>query len=245
MSAEVFMRARLSLLAIVALPVLACGGGGGGTTIDAPKMGHDTGPDGPIPCIAATSYAGPLTMASANDELQAPGGNGSGSAGSGSGSGSAGSGSGGVDPGADFLDYEGALDPTTSLEISLYTGTSDFPGSTVGPETKDLSGSDDSQFATCGSCVLLYAGIGSDGVAQETFLATGGTLTVTSTTTNFAGTLANLVLTQIDIDDQTEMSSPDPQGCASSIASLSFTAPIAIDTGSGDIAPHARVHSLK
>jgi hypothetical protein len=203
------MRTQFTLVSILALPLLACGGGGGATA-DAPHAGS---------CVAASTYSATPTMQGADDAVDPP----------------SGSGSDGSDDGDETLEYDGNVDATTVLDIQLWSGTTDYPGGTVGPETsRDLSGSADAQLETCGTCVQLFAGIGSDGNPTETYLATSGSLTVTSTTGSFTGTLTNVKLVEIMIDDD-GVSSPDASGCTSEIASMTFSGAITEDNGSAAV----------
>lgn len=127
------------------------------------------------------------------------------------------------------LDLTGNLDAVTVLEITLYPGTGDFPGSAVAPESdRSLAGSD-AQFATCGTCVLVYGGVSTSSgvpIAGATYLASGGTISVTSTTPTFAGTLTDVTLARVHIDEQTNESVPVGDGCTTSVPSLAFSADV-------------------
>ncbi|MEO8702233.1 MAG: hypothetical protein ABI867_19470 [Kofleriaceae bacterium] len=128
----------------------------------------------------------------------------------------------------DFFQMEVALDgatPPDVMLIQLYKGfgvfATDFP--TTFPATIPLTG-DEAQFASCGACILVLGDIGSDGMATgDPYLATGGTLTLTSISPMLTGTISNIELTRVTIDDQ-DTSAPSPDGCTSSVDSMSFTA---------------------
>lgn len=133
---------------------------------------------------------------------------------------------------ATFIAYYGELntDPMQDvLSIQLYAGYGVFTGDAgVRPGTYTLSG-DETNFATCGACVQIFADVNPDGGAGgERYMATGGTLTLTSTQGTLTGSLSNANLVEVTVDPNTFVSTPVPNGCTSSISSASFTAPIQV-----------------
>lgn len=110
------------------------------------------------------------------------------------------------------------------LAIELYAGAGAFmSGFPATGATIQLTGAE-AQYATCAGCVLIYA----DSTQQalgEPYLATSGTLTLTSiSTTSLAGSVSNVGFRHVTIDDMSFMSADHPDGCQSTLSSASFTA---------------------
>ena len=93
-------------------------------------------------------------------------------------------------------------------------------GTTIAPMANiDLSGQ--SQFKTCGACVLVLARVGTDGSAQQIYLATAGTLTITAVSPNITGTMSNVTFQHVTIDPSTTISTR-VDDCVTSVTSASF-----------------------
>ena len=105
------------------------------------------------------------------------------------------------------------------VDIELYPGEGVFAGGSVRTGTFSLIGAE-LQYSTCGACVRLF-----DGRSAKQFLATGGTLTLTSVSGNLTGTLTNVTFVEVTMDGSW-VSTPVPGGCTSSITSMSFNTPI-------------------
>jgi hypothetical protein len=129
------------------------------------------------------------------------------------------------------LTWYGGLDMTAVLELDLFTGTTDFGGTTLTPKSGISLGGDNAHFESCGTCVLIDAAIDSQGHPQQTYLATAGTVNITSIKPSITGTMSNLSLVKVNIDSTSYVSTPVNDGCPpSTIASASFN--IAVMTGS-------------
>ena len=126
----------------------------------------------------------------------------------------------------DYYIYQGDLnaDPDT-LDIELYTGFGVFKNG-IKAGTYTLSG-DELNYATCGLCVLIYTDV-SGGTPTDTYLATGGTVTISTLQPTLTGTLSNVTFTHVDINSSTFQSMPVGDGCNSSISSLSISAPVTV-----------------
>lgn len=107
------------------------------------------------------------------------------------------------------------------FQVELYGGTDQFPGLPE-PGTYELSGAN-AQYSSCGVCVLLLADVDGDGIPSQVFLATSGTVTVTSVASTVSGTYSNLVFEAVEIDPNSYVSTPAGE-CASASASGSFSA---------------------
>src|ERR1022692_1454773 len=104
------------------------------------------------------------------------------------------------------------------LDVELYN-IAPF-GTTIAPIANiDLSGQ--SQFKTCGACVLVLARVGTDGSAQQIYLATAGTLTITAVSPNITGTMSNVTFQHVTIDPNTTISTR-VDDCVTSVTSASF-----------------------
>jgi hypothetical protein len=125
-----------------------------------------------------------------------------------------------------------------ALQIYMASNNGHFAGDiTTGTYTLT---SDDAQAATCDICIILLVDttLVSNAITEEaaTYIATGGTLTLTSVansspssgagfgTGTIAGSLTNVTFQQVTVDQSSGVSTP-VGSCTSSIASLSFSAP--------------------
>jgi len=127
--------------------------------------------------------------------------------------------------------YEGALNADASPDLfalQLYKGYGAFASGEIRTGTYNITG-DETQFADCGVCALIFADIDTtNGMIGSRYLATGGTVTITSVSPNLTGSVSNLTFTHVDINDQTFMSTPNADGCPSAITSLSFDVAVGI-----------------
>ncbi len=127
----------------------------------------------------------------------------------------------------DFINYQGTLNADATpdvLDIELYNGFGVY-GNGIATGSVTIAG-DEAQYATCGACVLLYADVDAQGMPGSLYMATSGTINVTSIAPNVTGTLANIVWTHVDIDPSTFMSTPNADACMSGVTSVAFDAPI-------------------
>jgi hypothetical protein len=175
-----------------------------------PDSSTGGGPDGSsaAACQAKPSYGTP-TFGSA---MQGAGGSGSGS--------------------SQYVAWQGELDTVPDiLDIELYAT------STAGVTARsNIDLSTENQYQTCDACVLIWTQVtqtGSGSAAMtnigQFYLATSGTLNITSVSPNVTGTLQNAQFTHVTIDNSGTMptykSTPANDGCTSMVTSASFSAP--------------------
>jgi hypothetical protein len=199
---------RVSLFALVA-PLAACGGGGddGPTLVDAddttPPDAANTTPDAaPVQCLADDyGTVTPMQQGAQTDNLTTP----------------------------MYIVYEAGLNADTDvLSVQLYPGFGVFSGGAIAPGTYELTGGE-TQYETCGACVLVYTNFDGMNTQGTPYLATAGTLTITSVSPNLAGTLSNLTFQSVTILDAAPYTStPAGDGCTASITSLAFDAPVMV-----------------
>jgi hypothetical protein len=111
------------------------------------------------------------------------------------------------------------------FQLELYKGFGVFTGEIV-PGTYTIAG-EELNYSTCGVCPRIFANVNTaDGTPTQQFYATGGTVTITAITPNLTFTADNLTFEEVTIDETTFVSTPVPNGCDSSITSLSFDATV-------------------
>ena len=126
-----------------------------------------------------------------------------------------------------YIDWTLALEPGTprdEFNIQLFSGLGVF-ASGFRTGTFTLSG-DDLNYGTCGLCVLIYENIDAQTAYRGVYLATSGTVTLTSVSGTLAGGASNLKFQHVNIDQNTSVSTPDGDGCRSAIDSVGFDVPI-------------------
>lgn len=105
--------------------------------------------------------------------------------------------------------------PRDVLQVRLTAGVGAFAG---GLKTGTFTiGGADASFSGCGLCLTVIADLVAGVGPTKFYQATSGTVTLTSTTRPYAGTLSNLSFGEVTIDG-----TPVP-GCETEIASASFT----------------------
>jgi len=114
--------------------------------------------------------------------------------------------------------------PRDELDIQLYNGLGVFPTG-ITPGTYALAGPD-LDYASCGLCVLIYENIDAQTNYRGVYMATGGTVTLTSVDGNFAGSADHLTFEHVNIDANTLISTPDPDGCPSAVDNVTFYVPL-------------------
>jgi len=131
----------------------------------------------------------------------------------------------------EFIGYQGTLNADASpdvLDIELYKGFGVFTTGEIRTGTYTITG-DEANYATCGVCVLLLADVNTtSGAPGSLYMATGGTVNITSVSPNITGTLSNMTFVHVDIDSTTFQSTPNADNCPSAITSLSFDALVEI-----------------
>jgi len=112
------------------------------------------------------------------------------------------------------------------VAIELYSGYGVFAGG-LGTGTFTITG-EELNYATCGVCVRVLTDTNaltySSGTYVDDYLATSGSVTLTSVNGTIAGSLNNVTLTHVNIDGTTFNSTPAGDGCNSTIVSGSFSA---------------------
>jgi hypothetical protein len=114
--------------------------------------------------------------------------------------------------------------PRDELDIQLYSGLGVFPTG-ITPGTYTLAGAD-LDYSTCGLCVLIYENIDAQTNYRGVYMATGGTVTLTSVDGHFAGSADHLTFEHVNIDENTLVSTPDPDDCRSAVDGVSFDVPL-------------------
>jgi hypothetical protein len=120
------------------------------------------------------------------------------------------------------LDQSGTPD---TLFIELWSGWGAFPNQ-VTTGTFPLTG-DDGSYQTCGACVYIRGDVVGPGTSNGFWMATGGTLTLTSIEGNLTGTLSNVTFAHMASGTQTV---PANDGCDTSLESVAFDGPIPAGT---------------
>jgi hypothetical protein len=109
------------------------------------------------------------------------------------------------------------------IQIELWDGLGAFDGGVVATGTYPIEG-DETSVVTCGVCIYLAADATLiDGTIVDDakrYIATGGSLTVDSITTNFTGSATGLTFTEIDWADPN--AGPLAGGCTSAVPSATF-----------------------
>ncbi len=110
------------------------------------------------------------------------------------------------------------------FQLELYKGYTHFAGS-IQPGTFTIMG-DDLQYSTCGLCARIFTDFdqATGTPSEQQYLATGGTVTITSITPNLTGSISDVTFVETSIDPTTYVSEPVASGCATMIVSASFDA---------------------
>ena len=107
--------------------------------------------------------------------------------------------------------------------IELAAGLGTFAGSDIAPKSIPLAG-DELQYKTCGACVRVFGDVDDDAMSVgQYYMATGGTLDVTSTSNQLAATLTDVTLVEVTIGSDFT-STPTGSTCATAIPSLAISA---------------------
>jgi len=120
----------------------------------------------------------------------------------------------------------------TELQVVLRSGRGAFASGPILPGSYPIAGSE-LDFATCGVCVLVYGDRDPDtGAPRQSYLATGGTVTIDSVFPELRGSLRDVALsTRAAAPSEPAPTEPAPtddaSACTTSIgaATFSVTAP--------------------
>ena len=121
-------------------------------------------------------------------------------------------------PTPDLIELEAELAGGDVAVIQLYKGFGAFAAGEIAPGTYPIAG-DETQYATCGVCVLVVPLEDAD----APYLAQAGAVTITSITPNLAGSVADVALVHVELDDE-QVSTPAEDGCATAITAATFDA---------------------
>jgi hypothetical protein len=119
-------------------------------------------------------------------------------------------------------------DPRPDLiSIELYKGFGVFTTGIV-PGTYLLAGAE-LNYATCGSCVMIFTNHDSaTGEFTHRYFQTGGTLVLGSVSGDLTGVLSGASFETVTINPTTFESMPAGDGCETHLDSLGFDSPITI-----------------
>lgn len=130
-----------------------------------------------------------------------------------------------------YADITDAASPD-EVQLELYRGSGAFAGAPIAVGTYHLRG-DETQYATCGVCVLLVANrtpalapAHATDDPDATYLATGGTVEIVRLEPELQVELRDVTFARVDIDDESYTSTPTDDGCGSELQRLEFAAAV-------------------
>jgi hypothetical protein len=109
--------------------------------------------------------------------------------------------------------------PRDEVEVTMWDGLGTFKDG-IKEGTYDIKG-DDLDYKYCTLCVVLYDQVNLFGGNRGWYMATGGSLTLTSVDGNLTGSLANLTFQHV-YEDNGGHSVPWADGCTTSVTGLGF-----------------------
>lgn len=116
------------------------------------------------------------------------------------------------------------------ISIELWDGYGAFEGGDITVGEWTIEG-DETAVLSCGICIYIFADSTlADGTlvdSEKDYIATGGTITVDSITTNFTGSVADLTFTEIDVNS--DMGTPLADGCTTAVPTASFDVAITLE----------------
>jgi hypothetical protein len=138
------------------------------------------------------------------------------------------------DPAEDALTFYAPLEPTApadSIQIDLYAGYGVFSAGSITPGTFQITG-EELNFATCGLCVRLFTNVTSTGDVGDTYMATGGTVTIaaagTANGSTLSGSLSNVQFRHVNIDPVTGNTTLAANSCSTALTNATFSATVTI-----------------
>jgi hypothetical protein len=142
---------------------------------------------------------------------------------------------------ADVFDYSGEGDSRIAimplnddplsdfLQLELYAGAGAFSDGEVTTGTFQITGPE-LQYETCGVCVKIRVDtevVGGNLSYEQEYLATGGTVTVSSINGRLTGSMSNITFERVQIEYPSGHSTPTPDGCESNLDGVTFDYAIA------------------
>jgi len=128
----------------------------------------------------------------------------------------------------DVLEADALLEtgqPSDGVSVILYAGYGAFSAGAITAGTYQITG-DELDFATCGVCVIIGTNFTSTG-HDDDYMATGGTVTLTSVGTKvgdtLAGSISNVQFHHATIDPQTGATTIAADTCTTSITNATFS----------------------
>lgn len=126
---------------------------------------------------------------------------------------------------AKFVVFDDLLnaDPKPDIvDIELYDGWGAFATTPLGIGTFTLT-ADDASYATCGACLVFDGDVDLTAKTRAgIWLASAGTLTITSLQPHLKGSISNVSLRQVDVAPMTLATTDNASGCTSAVSSLAF-----------------------
>jgi hypothetical protein len=114
--------------------------------------------------------------------------------------------------------------PPDEFRLELYKGLGAFKGG-LSTGVFSIAG-DELDYGTCGVCPIIYENKDITKLYRGAYIATGGTVTLTSVSGNLIGDLKDVTMEHVTINSGDFHSTPVNDGCVTKIDSLSFSAVI-------------------
>ena len=127
--------------------------------------------------------------------------------------------------GGETINYNSQLNAEPmpdGLALNLVEGAGVYASRSIGPVSNVALTGDESQLATCGTCVVLVAD--ADAVSESfkaIYMPTAGSITITSVSPRLRGTLSDVTFVEIEFGSGGAQETV-PNGCSSHIASFAF-----------------------